>query len=431
MLDLKKQNYVEWNVKSAFKLLDRDNYAYRVVLKYQDGTQCIQQKSGFQTKRKAEEARKRTIGELSNGTYIVNGGVKIKEFLEYWLEYDIRQRVGSVNTYSVYSQIAKKHIIPYLGRKKLIELNRGDIQRLYKNRAEYSVHIVRQVKTVLNVSLRYAAAHKLIISNPAEGINLPKMVEAVPYHTRNIDTQKTLNMEQIQILLEASKETPIHMQVLFNVLMGLRRQEINGLKYSDVDYINRTLSVERQLGTELNRNPDAATDKSMTKKELPLKTSSSKRILPIPDYVFEAILEQRKVYERNRKRRRSQFWDSDYICCSNYGKPRSKDFHWRHYKNLLKRTGLPDIRWHDLRSTYCTLLLKSDFNPKAVSKLMGHAKELITVDVYGDNRNIIPEEIPELISYMEDVMPKKTDGHNVKDHLLDTVIKVEEYLPGK
>lgn len=52
-------------------------------------------------------------------------------------------------------------------------------------------------------------------------------------------------MEQIQILLEASKETPIHMQVLFNVLMGLRRQEINGLKYSDVDYINRTLSVER------------------------------------------------------------------------------------------------------------------------------------------------------------------------------------------
>lgn len=96
-----------------------------------------------------------------------------------------------------------------------------------------------------------------------------------------------------------------------------------------------------------------------TKRELPLKTPSSYRVLPIPDYVFEAILEERKKYEWWRSRRQSIFHDDGYICCSSYsGKPRSKDFHWRHYKELLKKTGLPDIRWHDLRSTYCTLLLK-------------------------------------------------------------------------
>lgn len=89
---------------------------------------------------------------------------------------------------------------------------------------------------------------------------------------------------------------------------------------------------------------------------------------------------------------------------------------------------MPDIRWHDLRSTYCTLLLKSDFNPKAVSKLMGHAKELITVDVYGDNQNIIPEEIPELLSYMDDVMPKKKGGDKQGDEVLDVGINVGEYL---
>ena len=290
---------------------------------------------------------------------------------------------------------------------------------------------MRHVKTVLNVSFRYATAHKLVSVNPAEGVNLPKIVEAKPYHTRNIDIQKTLTMEQIQILLEASKWTQIHMQVLFNVLMGLRRQEINGLKYSDVDYINRTLTVERQLGKELDRNPNASGENPMTKRELPLKSSSSKRVLPIPDYVFEAVLEERKIYEKNRDRRKSQFLDADYICCSSYGKPRSKDFHWRHYKNLLKSAGLPDIRWHDLRSTYCTLLLKSDINPKAVSKLMGHAKEPITVDVYSDNQNIIPEEIPELVSYTNDVMPKKRSGQDLKDVVLDTVIETEKYLPDK
>ena len=211
--------------------------------------------------------------------------------------------------------------------------------------------------------------------------------------------------------------------------MGLRRQEINAVKYSDIDYVNRTLSVERQLGKSLNRVPNGADEKPITKSELPLKTISSRRELPIPDYVFEAILEERKKYESNRRRRQSQFLDAGYICCSNYGKPRSKDFHWPHYKKLLKNTGLPDIRWHDLRSTYCTLLLKMDFSPKAVSKLMGHAKEIITMDVYGDNANIIPEEIPELLSYMEEVMPKGSKNGSRENVLLDTLVDVEELLP--
>ena len=258
---------------------------------------------------------------------------------------------------------------------------------------------------------------------------MPKTVASKPYHTRSIDTTKTLNMEQIVVLIEESKDTPIHMQILFNVLMGLRRQEINAVKYSDIDYINRTLSVERQLGKKLSREPKSVDERPTTKNELPLKTLSSRRELPIPDYVFEAILEERKKYERNRSRRRTQFLDADYICCSNYGKPRSKDFHWRHYKELLRKAGLPDIRWHDLRSTYCTLLLKSNFNPKAVSKLMGHAKEFITMDVYGDNANIIPEEIPELLSYMDEVMPKKAD--NGGRDVLETVIDLDELLPSK
>ncbi|MCD8067534.1 MAG: hypothetical protein LUE87_01320 [Lachnospiraceae bacterium] len=131
-----------------------------------------------------------------------------------------------------------------------------------------------------------------------------------------MDGQKTLTMEQVQILLEASRDTPIHMQVLFNALMGLRRSEINGVKYSDVDYINRTLTVERQLGKKINTKKEDFEPKTYTKQEVGLKTPSSYRILPIPDYVFEAILEQRKIYEKNRSRRPNTFQDLDFICCS-------------------------------------------------------------------------------------------------------------------
>lgn len=77
------------------------------------------------------------------------------------------------------------------------------------------------------------------------------------------------------------------------------------------------------------------------------------------------------------------------------------------------------------------MLLKQDFNPKAVFRLMGHAKELITMDIYGDNANIIPEEIPELNAYMDDVLPKKINDNKDEDKILDVVINVDEYLADK
>jgi integrase len=106
------------------------------------------------------------------------------------------------------------------------------------------------------VNLWSSGLKTILANNPAKGIGLPKRIKSTPYHVRNIDTQKTLTMEQINILLENSKNTPIHMQVLFNVLMGLRRSEIIGLKYSDVDFVNRTLRVERQLSKIINTNKE-------------------------------------------------------------------------------------------------------------------------------------------------------------------------------
>lgn len=374
MLDLSMQNYVDWFVKSAMKI--KNSYGYRVILKYMDGSEKTQQKAGFPTKREAEKAREKTIAELYHGNYIVYANILVSDFMEYWLEQDIRARAGSEETYYTFSNSVKNHIVPVIGNKRMTEVNAGDVQKLYNTKTEYSVSVARMVKTVMNISFSYALNHKFNASNPTVGIRLPKNASKNPYHTRNIDTQKTLTLDQIMVLLEASKNTPIHMQVLFNVLMGLRRSEINGLKYSDVDYVNHTLTVRRQLGKELNGKKENYAPKTFTKQEIGLKSESSYRELPIPDYVFEAILEERKLYEKRKNRRKREFQDLDYICCSSYGRPRSKSFHWKHYKKLLSENGLPDIRWHDLRSTFCTLLLKNDFNPKAVSKLWGMPKRL-------------------------------------------------------
>lgn len=80
MLNMELQDYIDWNVQSVFKRIDRNKYAYRVVLFYEDGTKQVRLCSGFASEKEAEEARKLTIGRLVNGTYIVNDRVKVKDF---------------------------------------------------------------------------------------------------------------------------------------------------------------------------------------------------------------------------------------------------------------------------------------------------------------------------------------------------------------
>lgn len=330
------------------------------------------------------------------------------------------------NSYVSYRNAIRKHIIPHLGNEKLTKLNRGKVQRLYNEEFKISESVVKLVKTVMNTSMAYALSKNMIASNPAEGVNLPKTNRKEEYRGREIKIQKTLNQTQLETLMEAAKGTPIYLHILFATLMGLRRSEIIALKYSDIDYINRTFQVEHQLGKKPMSKKEDFEPGTYTKQEIPVKTKSSERPSPIPDRLFEAIMEERKRYEKNRNRRkndkRNPFFDGNYICCSSYGKPRSKDFHWPYFKALLRENGLPDIRFHDLRASYCTILLKNGFSPKAVSKLMGHATEIITIDVYGDKKELIGDCLDVLEPFILEVLPEETEQMDVS--VLDCMDKV-------
>ena len=97
---------------------------------------------------------------------------------------------------------------------------------------------------------------------------------------------------------------------------------------------------------------------------------------------------------------------------------------------MLRENDLPDIRWHDLRSTYATMLLKENISHKAVSKTLGHAKEIITIDVYGDNKEIISGDIPELDSFIKDVLPRSEDKE-AEVQVLNSLIAIDDYIESK
>lgn len=102
-------------------------------------------------------------------------------------------------------------------------------------------------KSNLNTSLEFALSKNLITYNPAAELQLPKNAETSPYHEIRIDLSKTYTLDQVKVLLKAAKGTKIYMYILFMVLMGLRKSEISGLKYSDIDYENHTIKISRQF----------------------------------------------------------------------------------------------------------------------------------------------------------------------------------------
>ena len=422
-IDLNLQKYVEWKVNAVMQI--KDAYGYRVKLMYADGSEFVQQKSGFLTVKEAENARMETIGQLYSNTYVVYEKISVKDFYEFWLESVMRPQITN-DTYKGYESKIRNHIVPQIGKKKLSTLSRTDVQKLYNKVFKKSKSVARVVKVIVGTSMKYALEKKMISYDPAEDVDLPKEKRQKEFRVRHIDEQKTLTYEQVMVLVNAAKDTPIYLQVMFAVLMGLRRSEIIGLKYTDIDFVNRTLHVKRQLGTAPMSKKDEYKEKSYTKQEINLKTESSERILPIPDLLFEAIMEEWEVYQKNKARRindkTNPFLDEQYICCSSYGKPRCRTFHCLHFKKLLKENDLPDIRWHDLRSTYCTILLKNDFNAKAVSRLMGHAKEIITVDVYGDKRELIGDCLDVLEPFIMDVIPKEPENNVCELFFMDEFI---------
>ena len=424
MLDKDLSNYTDWRVRNVKQI--KKGYGFVVVLIYPDGSKCEQQWSGYSGRRDAENARNEMIGALCSGTYLVFRNVLVSEFMEYWLEHGFGPHARSSETLNSYRGIVKNHIIPELGGKRMADITTADVQELYNRKLKYSESVTRLLRTVLNVSFRYAVSMKVITSNPADKAVLPRTRRKAVYNSRTIEGKKTLSADQVLLLIEKSRGTRIYLMVLLNVLMGLRRSEIIGLKYSDIDHSNRTIHVARQLGRVVNTHRDDFAAKTYTKQEIGLKTRSSDRVLPIPDMVYEAIMEERSRYEANRSRRKASFQDLDYICCSSYGRPRSRYYHQKDFKRLLVECGLPDIRWHDLRATYCTMLLKKNFSMKAVSKLMGHSKEIVTVDVYGDNRELIVDGVPELEAYIKEVIPKK--HIRGKTDLSDFVIDISGYL---
>lgn len=162
-IDLNLQKYVEWKVNGIMQI--KDAYGYRVKLMYADGSEFVQQKSGFLTVKEAENSRMETIGQLYSNTYVVYEKISVKDFYEFWLESVMRPQITN-DTYKGYESKIRNHIVPQIGKKKLSTLSRTDVQKLYNKVFKKSKSVARVVKVIVGTSMKYALEKKMISYDP-------------------------------------------------------------------------------------------------------------------------------------------------------------------------------------------------------------------------------------------------------------------------
>src|SRR5215207_10070502 len=316
------------------------------------------------TKTEARRALRKAMADADRGLIFDADSLKVGECLDRWLADSVSDTVKAT-TFERYEQITRLHLKPTLGTVKLKALTPAHVRSLYREKLEagLSARTVRYIHTTLHKALKQAVMDGLIPRNVTEAVNPPQPTR---------EEMHPLTPQQAKVLLQTAHEAGDSLEALYVLAVhtGLRQGELLGLKWEDVDLEDGSLQVRRTL----------ATTKAGPQLTSP-KTKGSRRTVRLTQSTVNAL---RSHLERQLEEigRAGSLWrENGLIFASEAGDPLDRRYVTNHrFKPLLKRAGLPQIRFHDLRHTCATLLLGRNVNPKIVSEMLGHASITITLD---------------------------------------------------
>src|SRR5918995_683705 len=311
-----------------------------------------------EVQRKLAEA----MGDAARGVYTDDENMTVSRYMERWLEDTAKGDLGH-RAYANYKLQIRRHINPAFARLKLSKLTAAHIQSLYaaKLRDGLKPSSVRYIHAVLHRALEQAVRFNLIPFNPASKVDPPKIRQ---------EEIKPLDAEQARTFLQAAKGDRHECLYVLSLTCGLRMGEALGLRWSDIDLDKGTLRVNRQI-QRMRRDADSGASGTLVFSE---PKNASKRTVDLPQRAVEALRSHRKRQLEEQLRAGAKWHDNGLVFTTGKGTPlEAQNVVNRYFKPLLKRAGLPNIRWHDLRHTYATLLLARGTHPTYVQKSLGHA----------------------------------------------------------
>lgn len=330
------------------------------------------------------------IKDIDDGQYSDDGSMTVGRWMDIWLEeYTLNIKDTTKRSYS--DQI-RLHIKPGLGAVKLSKLTPLMIQRFYNKLSEsgrivredrkqqedpgLSARSVRNVHNVLHKALKQATRppHSLIKYNPADAVELPRVVEK---------EMNTLTKEEIAALLNDLKNDWHYPMFYVAMFCGLRRGELLGLQWKNIDFEKRTIRITGQLQRERK--------KGGINRIVPLKNDKTRVIYPA-DSVFDVLLDHKHIQDIIKKDAGDKWQDTGAVFTNPTGGWLEGSAVYRCLMRHLANIGIEDVRLHDLRHTFATISIAEGVDIKTLQEELGHHDPGFTLRVYGHTQETMKRE---------------------------------------
>ncbi len=344
---------------------------------------------------KAENRVAEIISEINAKRFVMPTRVTLAEYLTRWLQDYARVRVRPT-TYDLYETLIRVHIIPELGKVQLDRLKPQAIQSFYARKltgpradgkpGTLTPSTVKHMHTVLRVALRHAVKWQLITRSPLDSVDPPKVEK------KEI---RVWDLTQVASFLQACQTHRLYAAFLLVLATGMRRGELLGLRWTDINFPNRVLKVSQEL--------------VVVRRKLSMqqpKTAGSRRPISIPEEVLEALREHGRRQAEEKEAFEEAYVDNGLVFCQEDGRPLDPRAFTRTFENLTRRAELPRISFHALRHTHATMLLQAGVNVKAISERLGHAEISTTLDIYS---HVLPPQQQEAARITGNLLFGKTD----------------------
>jgi integrase len=328
-------------------------------------------KGGFRTKRECHEALNEALAALRTGTFVEPSQRTLGVFLvEEWLP-AIRPPKMRPSTWLSYQKNVERHIVPALGRLPLQRLTPAQLAAFYRSLLEHgrrdgrgglAPKTIRNIHGALHAALKDAVRWGYVARNVAAAADLPKGM---------LPEMHVWSPEQLRAFLDQVRNDRLYAAWLLLATTGMRRGEVAGLRWVDVDL---------DAGRVSPRRPRVVVNYEVVVSEP--KTAKGRRSLALDPATVAALREHRVRQLEERLAVGPRWQDSGLVFTWPDGRPLHPERFSRWFEQHARAAGLPKIRLHDVRHSYATAALAAGIPAKVVSERLGHANIAITMDIY-------------------------------------------------
>jgi integrase len=319
------------------------------------------------TKKQAQAELTKLLAARDTGTLVIPSKTTLAEYLRNWI--DVAETLSiAPKTAERYRQLIENQIVPHLGATPMQEMKPAHVKAwhaaLLKPPAPISARTVGHAHRVLHKALADAVRHELLFRNPASAVSPPKVAAS---------EMKVLDAHQVRLALEAMRKTSIYPQIAILLLTGMRRGELMGLQWRDIDFDTKRMRIERSV-----EKTKAA---GLRLKEP--KTKHGRRAIALSEASIGILHEHRKAtLEQRLTLALGRLPDDAFVFGSYDGSLRDPDRITQDWKRFSAARGLPRVTLHALRHSHASALIASGADPVVVSRRLGHASPVVTMSVY-------------------------------------------------